>query len=225
MKRNNNVVFIVFCIFICFIFFYKLHHWPAVYQYSEFDGLKYLIQFFINLEFQYFNPHWLWHDSYLHTSGESPLMWLTHSIPFLLMDYSFFTIRLGPVILAIFSILVTYKALNLLIHDQNNVVLILLSLVSSPAYLVLVRSSSIISIGISIHLLTISSIIFMMNKANFKNVLFSGILLVLLGYGHTTLRIFLPTLFIFISYILFIQNKRLFVFFLCFILILLMPLS
>jgi hypothetical protein len=193
---KSHIISIVFIIFSLFIYFYNLSSWPKYFSFCELDGLKYLFKFFLDAETRYFEPHWIWHDSYLHTAGLSPLMWIVHGLPFSLMEYSNFTIRLGPILLALVSTTMAFYVLSLYFYKINSS-LILLSLITAPAYLTIIRSSSIISIGFSLMLLCFSISLFIIKKPSAFKIFSFLIVIFLLCYGHTTVRIFAP-IFIFL---------------------------
>lgn len=206
LKYFKYIKFIIFILIILFTLFYKLDTWPNTFLFCELEGIKFQIGYFLAGINLYKDIAWTWIDSYLHTATHSPLIWLTQlGMPYY-SELNFFSIRFTTVLLNFIALLFFFCTMRRA-YSTTLAFACALLLSSTPAYLSIVRSASIISIGMSLAIISTCLLYQNLKQTNWFKIILFNLVLIITSYGHVTIRPLLPVYSAIVFFYL-LKNKK-----------------
>lgn len=180
---------------ICFIFlFFNLGGYPNHFEHCVADTIRINADKVINGLDVSDEQSWIWMDMHQHGGGQSPVFSFFIETGLRLFGLTLFGVRLFPTLIA-FALLVLMAHVFTMYFPKKAVYPFLLLLVTSPWYLTIVRTGSIVGFGFSLTLFAFSMLALMMKKPDSVIIpIITGIAIGLSPYGHTSARLF-PILF------------------------------
>jgi hypothetical protein len=173
--------------FAAFCLFWRLDSFPDFFERDVPHGLKYQVEELYDNHVTPGAVTWIWQDAYANSAGRSPIFAAVNMLGLRLFGLSLLGSRLIPAAISFATLIFLFATLAKFrgLPFASGFTLLV---VSSPFYLTLFRSGSILAFSANMAICAVCAALLYIRRPSALGLLCVAILTILLPYGHTSVR-------------------------------------